>query len=283
MVQHTELLTDYIRLRQALRQLASALMKQFPKGLLAECAEQLGLSVTTRGRQRPVLVFDDAYEMSVLIDYALYHARPKGRSVIERALAESPPAVDSDEATLFQAMRDVRYGLFAIEELEPGVGVQLLDLLRDESVFLVDIEFSRTASPGLVLAGNIVSPAGVTMTTGAMLPVDDGLLDDLMAQLRQRFGATTAAQFRALPPDEHAALAALVIRACLASGAAARVVAKDVKVAPAHHPRNLQCSCGSGKKNRRCCGRAGRTPLAPGRPVPPATNRSKNPDRNRAK
>jgi hypothetical protein len=283
MVQHTELLTDYIRLRQALRQLASALMKQFPKGLLAECAEQLGLSVTTRGRQRPVLVFDDAYEMSVLIDYGLYHARPDGQSVIERVLAESPPAVDSDEATLFQAMREVRYGLFAIEELEPGVGVQLRDLLRDESVFLVDIEFSRTASPGLVLAGNIVSPAGVTMTTGAMLPVDDGLLDDLVAQLRQRFGATTAAQFRELPPDEHAALATLVIRACLASGAAARVVAKDVKVAPAHHPRNLPCSCGSGKKNRRCCGRAGRTPLAPGRSAPPATNRSKNPDRNRAK
>ena len=57
----------------------------------------------------------------------------------------------------------------------------------------------------------------------------------------------------------------------------------DVKVAPARHPRNLPCSCGSGKKNRRCCGRAGRTPLAPGRSVPPATNRSKNPAINRSK
>lgn len=210
MVQHTELLTDYIRLRQALRQLAAALMKQLPKGLLAECGQQLGLSVTTHGLQRPLFVFDDAYEMSVLIDYGIYHARPDGQTVIERALSASPPPVGSDEATLLQAMREVRYGLFAIEEMEPGVGVQVRDLLRDDAFFLVDIEFSRTASPGMVLAGNVVSPAGLTMTTGAMLPVDDVLLDDLVDQLQQRFGATTVAQFRELSPDEQSALATLV-------------------------------------------------------------------------
>ncbi len=256
MVQHTELLTDYLRLRQALRQLASALMTRLPNGLVAECGKQLGLRVATRGLQRPLFVFDNAYEMSVLVDYGLYHTRRGGQTVVERSLSESPPPVDSDEETLLQAMRAVRYGLFAVEGVESGVGVQVRDLLRDESLFLVDIELSRTASPGIVLAGNIVSPAGLSMTTGAMLLVDGGLLDDLVEQLGQRFESTTVAQFRQLPPGEQSALATLVIRACLASGAAAAVTVKDVQDEPERHARNSPCPCGSGKQHTRCCGRA---------------------------
>ena len=99
------------------------------------------------------------------------------------------------------------------------------------------------------------------MTTGAMLPVDEPILEDLLVRLDERFGARTVAQFRQLPPDEQSELATLVIRSCLAGAAASHVQTEDVQPGPARHPaerrsRNAPCSCGSGRKYKRCCGRA---------------------------
>ena len=63
-------------------------------------------------------------------------------------------------------------------------------------IFLVDIGFSHTAGPGLVLVGNIISLPALSMTTGAMLPADRTILEDLVGQLSDRFGTTTVGQVR---------------------------------------------------------------------------------------
>lgn len=268
MTERAQLVADYQRLRHALRELNTSLMARFPEGALNECGEQLGLLSRIPGQEKGVLVFDDEYEMSVLMDYCIYHFRRGGRTVIEGALAESPPPPGSDELALLQAMREVRYSLFLVEGVVPGVGVRLRDSLRDERALVVDIGFSRTASAGVVLVGNIISPAGMSMTTGAMLPVDQPILDDLMEQFEKRFGTTTVGQFRQLPPEEQSELATLVIRCCLAGGAASHVRGEDPAVdsrgrraalSPASPSprvsRNAPCPCGSGKKYKRCCGR----------------------------
>ena len=44
---------------------------------------------------------------------------------------------------------------FLVESAEPGVGVHGRDLLRDEPVFLIDISFSRSAVPGMILASRL--------------------------------------------------------------------------------------------------------------------------------
>jgi uncharacterized protein YecA (UPF0149 family) len=110
--------------------------------------------------------------------------------------------------------------------------------------------------------------AGLSMTTGAMLPVDRTILEDLLHQLPTRFATATIEQFRQLSPNAQSDLAECVIRACLAGGAASYVEAKDVKTGPRpslaqrsrsqaawRHPRNAPCPCGSGQKYKRCCGR----------------------------
>jgi hypothetical protein len=269
MIDEAGLLADYQRLREVSRALHNRLIKVLPKQTLTEGAERLGLLSPGPGRHgEDVLLLDDEYEISVLMDYCLYHGRQDGRTVIDQALADAPPAAGTEELLLLQAMQEARYSVFAVEETAPGVGVQVRDILRDESLFLVDIGFSQTADPGLVLAGNVISLPGLTMTTGAMLPVDHTILEDLLTHLPVHFATATIEQFRQLSPKDQSELAGSVIRACLAGGAASYVEAKDVKAslrpprthrsgpkAARRHPRNAPCPCGSGQKYKRCCGR----------------------------
>ena len=128
--------------------------------MLTASAKRLGLLSPGPGRHgEDVLPLEDEYEISVLMDYCLYHGRRDGRTVIDRAVADIPPDAGTDERLLLQAMQEARFSVFAVEEAEPGVGVQVRDLLRDESLFLVDIGFSQTADTGLVLAGRLMARA----------------------------------------------------------------------------------------------------------------------------
>jgi hypothetical protein len=271
MIDRAGLLAEYHRLREVSRSLHNRLIKQIPKPVLTSSAERLGLLGPGPGRHgEEVLLLEDEYEISVLMDYCLYHGRQGGadRTVIDQAIAEAPPA-GSDEELLLQAMQDARFSVFAVEEAVPGLGVQVRDLLRDEPLFLVDIGFSQTADPGMVLAGNVISLPGLSMTTGAMLPVDRSIVEDLVERLPSRFATATVGQFRQLSPSDQSELAALVIHACLAGGAASYVEARDVKPAfgpplsrgarsraARRHPRIAPCPCGSGQKYKRCCGSA---------------------------
>ena len=253
------------------RFLHNRLIKQIPKLVLTSSAERFGLLSPGPGHHgKEVLLLEDEYEISVLMDYCLYHGRQgqDGRTVIDQAIAEAPPAAGNDELLLLRAMQAARFSVFAVDEAAPGIGVHVRDLLRDEPLFLVDIGFSQTAGPGPVLAGNVISLPALSMTTGAMLPVDRTILEGLLQQLPKRFATATVGQFRQLSPHEQSELAGFVIHACLARGAATYVEARDVKTGlrpPLPHgsrpraawrpPRNAPCPCGSGQKYKRCCGR----------------------------
>jgi hypothetical protein len=271
MLDQAMLLADYHRLREVSRSLHNRLIKQIPKPVLTSSAERLGLLSPGPGRHgEEVLLLEDEYEISVLMDYCLYHGRAgwNGRTVINHALAEAPPAAGSDALLLLQAMQEARFSVFAVDEAVPGIGVQVRDLLRDEPLFVVDIGFSQTADPGLLLAGNVISLPGWSMTTGAMLPVDRTIVEDLLQHLPGRFSTATVSQFRQLSPQDQSERAGCVIHACLARGAASHVEARDVKTGlkpPRPHSarprvarrpaRNAPCPCGSGKKYKRCCGK----------------------------
>jgi SEC-C motif-containing protein len=237
--------------------------------VLAASAERLGLLSPAPGRRgEEVLLLEDEYEISVLMDYCLYHGRRDGCTVVDQALADAPPAAGSDELLLLEAMQGARFSVFAVEEVAPGIGVHVRDLLRDELLFLVDIGFSQTATPGLLLAGNVICLPELSMTTGAMLPVNRMVVEGLLQHLPERFATATVRQFRQLSPHDQSELAGFVIHACLAGGAASYVEARDVKTglrppsahrsgpqAARRHPRNAPCLCGSGQKYKRCCGR----------------------------
>ena len=260
MTQHAELLPRYKHLRKVALKLNNRLVKTLPKSLLEEGGKKLGIF------KNNTLILDSEDEIVVLMDYCLYDVRRQGANAVERYLRHSPPPPDSDEMILLQAMRQARYSLLAVEAVEAGVGVHLRDLLRDERLFLMDIGFSQTGSPGVILAGRVIAPEGIAMTTGAALPV--GVIPaakqaPFVQGMVRRF---KGADFRNLSPEQASELAAIVIRTCLQSGAAeqiayaepgARISRGRVRAGPPparQVGRNEPCPCGSGRKFKHCCG-----------------------------
>ncbi|MDB5308199.1 MAG: hypothetical protein JWO38_2401 [Gemmataceae bacterium] len=262
MARHAELLARYKHLRQVGLELNNRLVETLPRDVVDEGGRKLGIL------KRNVLTLDTEDEIAVLMDYCLHDVRRPGGNAVERYLEASPPAPDSDEWVLLQALKKARFSLFVVESTEPGVGVHVRDLLRDELLFLVDVGFGQTAPAGLVLAARIMAPEGIGMTTGAALPV--GVLSpDERARFLDGLKATSRGMdFGDLSTEQASAFTTTVIRTSLRQGAAERIryVEPGGGSHPGHGPhlpparpvgRNDPCPCGSGKKFKRCCGARG--------------------------
>lgn len=260
MDQRAELLSRYQHLRRVALALNNRLTATLPRSVIEEGGQKLGIL------KQKVITLDTEDTVVVLMDFCLHDVRDQGVNAIERYLANTPPAADSDEMVLLQSMRQARFSLFAVESTEPGVGVHLRDLLRKESLFIVDVGFSHSATVGLVLAARVVAPDGIAMTTGAALPI--GVLTAAVrAQFLQGLNSLFEGDFRQLSPERVSDLAATIIRTCLQQGAAEHIRYIEPKGAsgggrlptaatPARRVgRNDPCPCGSGQKFKRCCGR----------------------------
>lgn len=256
MTGHAELLPRYKHLRRVGLELNNRLVETVSRSALDEGGKKLGVL------KRNVLTLDTEDEIAVVMDYCLHDVRRHGLNAVERYLNESPPAAGSDEWVLLRALRQARYSVFVVESAEPGVGVHVRDLLRDETLFLVDVGLGTTAA-GMVLAGRVMAPEGIGMTTGAALPV--GVLS---AAERDRFAGRLKAGFPGLDfgnpsPEEAGEVAAAIIRTCLRRGAAERIEYVEPGRVPEVLPparrtgRNAPCPCGSGKKFKHCCGARG--------------------------
>jgi hypothetical protein len=259
MSQYSELLPRYKQLRQVSMELNHRLVKTLPKDVLDEGGKKLGIL------KKNVLVLDNEDEIAVLMDYCIYDVRRQGKNAVERYLANSPPPPGSDERVLLEAMLQARYCLLEVESAEPGVGVHVRDLLRDEPLFVMDVSFGSTAQRGVVLASRIFAPDGIVRTTGAALPV--ALLPDRerAAFLQALTALFQGEAFRHLPPERMSEFVASLIRTCLQKGAAehiqyaepgARVPVRGTAALPSARRvgRNEPCPCGSGRKFKHCCG-----------------------------
>src|SRR5437868_6983491 len=194
--EQTRLLARYKQLRQVGLQLNNRLVATLTKSALNERGKKLGML------KKNTLVLDSEDEIAVLMDYCLHDIRQQGANAIERYLAESPPAADSDEMVLLQALRQARFTILVLEAAEPGFGVQVRDLLRDEVLFLIDVGFSRTAPPGLMLAARIMAPQGIWQTTGAALPLGVPSAEDRAGFLRALATDFPAMDLRNQPPHQ---------------------------------------------------------------------------------
>lgn len=259
-MEHPDMLAAYRRLRQVRLSLNNALVKSLDKGAIEECGRKLGLL------RRGTLVLDSEQELAVLMDYAIFDFRKGGRNAVQRYLAASSSAPESDERILLEAMTEARYGLFQVVEVKRGLGVAVRDILRGDTGFLVDIGFGDTAREDFVLATRVIPQPDFLITGGAALPVIGGALAQIRAGLARKYDPE-ATDFAHLTPEQETDLTTLVVRTLLASGLSSRIAYQDPTQgtaggqAPTGVPkarrvgRNDPCPCGSGKKFKACCGR----------------------------
>ena len=270
MIQHADVVARYKQLRNASFSLNTCLTKTLTKDAIEEAGRKLG--VFKHGK----LILDSEDEIAVVMDFCLHDVRRKGINAIERYLAENPPPLGSDELLLLRAKCESRYSLFSVEATEPGRGVHLHDLLNDERVFLIDINFSTTAPVGTFFATRIFTVDGITMSTGATLPIGVPATPAIREQfLRVNVPTLQGIRSRQITPEQVSEINATLIRTALSKGGASQMryaepgEVFDPEPAPmttqhrewsqntgTHQRvgRNDRCPCQSGKKFKYCCG-----------------------------
>jgi hypothetical protein len=218
-----ELLNRYKQLRERGRALNHLLVEQLPKAAIHECAKKLGLL------KGATLVLGNEDELSVLFDYCLYTHRRGGKNVIDRYLETSPPPATSDEMLLLKAMSNSYYSLFLVEDVQTGKGATLRDLLRDKTLFLMDIGMGQSAVPGLMFAGRVLPLADFHMSSGAVIPLQgEGVRQEVMLILKKFLQHKKEGDVL-FSPGQEAAFSAQIIRALLRAGALDTLMYRDIE------------------------------------------------------
>lgn len=181
------------------------LVEQLPKSAINECAKKLGLL------QRNTLVFNCEDEVSVLMDYCLFHFRVNKVNVISRYLLVSPPEKDSIEMELLKTMQKAYYSLLIVKKVIANKGVLVFDYVNEKDIFLIDLGLSISADTGLMFASHIVPIGQFYRTSGAMLPIPASLFEDEIVPITEKF--FTKNDY--LSPAQEALFAAQVIRVAL--------------------------------------------------------------------
>lgn len=259
-VEQPDRLNRYQRVRRVGLRLNMEMVRRLSRAAIQEGAKRLGML------KGGTILFDSEDQSSVLMDFCIHHCRDGSQTALERHVATSRHPPDSDEAAYLRAQVESRYSLFAVEDVSPGSGAHLSDILRNERIFLMDFGFSQCAEPGMRLASRVLQMGDFWMTTGAGLPVDDSA----WRETRRLLDRMRAAGYDPRHPtrEQEADLEAGVVRACLRAGAGGQISyqthgerppseddfgparSTDVRVG-----LNAPCPCGSGRKFKRCCGR----------------------------
>ena len=257
LLNYSDILTRYKRMRKISFELNKVLPKYVPKEAMEATARKLGFW------QDGILVFDNTDQSCVLFDQAIHGHFRDGKNAVDRYMDQHPPDPGSDQEVVLAAKKRAFYSLFKVEEIVPEVGVHVHDILYDRRHFLADVGFSQTAVEGVILASRAIPLGDFIMTTGAALPVDLDVMERLDEWLKEM--CKSAQDKPNTTREEDAEVAAKIIALCLKSEGANRISYQGVDedaddgVAPlagkTHVGRNDPCPCGSGKKYKKCCGR----------------------------
>lgn len=262
---HAEWLRKYEPMRAAHIELNSRIVKTIPKSTLEECARRLGLL------KKGALVLGSEEELPVLMDYCLFYPTSMGRTLVSRYLEQMEPPTDPAVQAIADAMWRAYYTALLVQEVKPGVGLVVLDILRKETRFLVDVALGMSASPGAVLATRVLPTDSFLISGGAALPLDVEALKQTDLRLVEAGLGPKDVDYRQMTPKQEADLAAIMIRAALGTGMSSHIyytTPQEAALEP--HPRktgvNAPCPCGSGEAFEACCGRDHERPAARGRP-----------------
>jgi hypothetical protein len=175
-----EVLTRYRRLREISKRHQTEAVRYVPHSALLDQARRIGLAV---GK---TLVAESMDELTLAFDLALYTAPPGRSRGIERYARSAAVSVGSDDEVVLQAMRQARFSVWQVERRHEAVGLVMQDLMRENSLWLVDESLEQTAPEGMSVAMRVIMPEAFAMTCGVIVPVDAMLLDEVFEEVLGR-------------------------------------------------------------------------------------------------
>jgi hypothetical protein len=151
---------------QAFREAAKALTQDVMEALVDHAVlSRAGRALdVARGH---TFVFESESEMNVVMDYALYEDLVDGQSLVQR-YRDQATSLSPLQRELLDAMAHAYASLFRTTAIIPAEhALVLTDLLGQRpDIRLIDIRFSQTAAPGMLLFTRIVPLPELNMTTG---------------------------------------------------------------------------------------------------------------------
>ena len=175
-----EVLTRYRRLRDISKRHQTEAVRYVPHSALLDQARRIGLAV---GK---TLVAESMDELTLAFDLALYTAPPARSRGIERYARSAAVPAGSDDEVVLQAMRQARFSVWQVERRHEAVGLVVQDLMRENSLWLVDESLEQTAPEGMSVAMRVIMPEAFAMTCGVIVPIDAMLLDEVFEEVLGR-------------------------------------------------------------------------------------------------
>ena len=87
---------------------------------------------------------------------------------------------------MLQALLRARFSVWRVERRHETAGLVMLDLMRQEEVWLVDEHLEQTAHPGTSLAMRLSTPEAFAMTCGVVVPVDAEMMEEVFDTMLER-------------------------------------------------------------------------------------------------
>jgi hypothetical protein len=200
------------------------IIKTIPRRAYDEVGDAIGIL------RNGVLEFESEDMASVLMDCCLYDWFQSGKSVVQQYSETHPAVPGTDEQYLLSAYVQAKYRVLVAQSAVADAGLRCQDVLNNEDVFLMDLGLSQSDKGGIAAFATRTVPLGeYWMTTGAGLPVNSkkAALDAL--------GQIASGKQKSFEGPGSVAL--LIVRACLAAGAASYVTYTSPEAKP-RQPRH---------------------------------------------
>jgi len=132
--------------------------------------------------QGPDELANQTEAMGGFFEWYVYDFRPggKGRTLVEEYLRRRGSRLTERERALLESWRAARFGLFEVQRVEPGKGVEIKDVFAGDQFFVGDVSSSRSLVKWDCLLQRIEEFEGRRMFGGHGVLVQRGLLPKLM-------------------------------------------------------------------------------------------------------
>jgi hypothetical protein len=206
-----ELRGRYRRLREINNRQQTDALAHVPRITMLDCARRLGLA---QGR---TLVLDNPDEMSLICDLVVYGGKTGRSRAIDRYAARLRPAPGSDDELMLTAALNAKFAMWRVERRHEVLGIYVLDIFSNETLWLIDESLEASCPSGQVLAGRLMTIGDFAITCGVAVPIDVDVITEAWEAM-PRWSAASRAEMAQDPR-----FATGIFRAALRTGAADRV------------------------------------------------------------
>ena len=172
LVARDEVIARYRQLRAISKQHHNKVFDFLSRSTIMQQARRLGIA------DGKTLILDNMSELDLVRDLVVYTAAAGRSRAVDRYARSMPPLAGSDEALTLNAMRKARFAVLIMQRRHPVAGVILLDLFRDEEIWLVDEGLETWMEKGTSYATRYYTPEQFAMTAGVGIPIGRQFLID---------------------------------------------------------------------------------------------------------